>query len=604
MKSSNRRAVVGVAAASLLAGVSFAPVSVASAAEGRAEPVRLVVSLSAGVDAEATLPSLSRLGLASADAKGGSFARKLLAEVRAKSIEVPGNKASAVMAALRSDPAVASVRIDPVATASAVTPNDPLYTAGNQRELGQVNVPAAWDTTTGAKIRVAVVDTGVSSVGDLAGKVLPGRDFYNYDDDASDDGVFPHGTVVASLIAAAPNNGSGMAGVCAQCEILPVKVLGSGGSGHYTDIAEGVIYAAKQNAKIINLSLGGPASDPVLKDAIAYANGKGALVVAAAGNEGNTVKQYPAAYADVLAVGGTNTRTGTNSRVSFSSYGSSWVDVAAPAITAGMYNDATYCYDTTSSPASCRKDGNYKVQGTSFSAPLVSGIAALVASKNPKYAGWSLGNAITQSAKPIGSWVKYGLVDAKAALAKGNDTTAPTFTSFSPAANAKVHGTVAVSTTGLKDAWSGIRNVDLYVDGKWHSWDYTSPFQPKLNTAKRNGAIKIQVRYTDKAGNIRWSAVRTVIADNKVPTVTVTKAPANKAKVKGTVTVKGKASDANGIAKVQLMVNGKVVATTTKASYSLSFKVAKQKKTMKVRVRAYDKAGNVKYTATRTYKRA
>ena len=94
-----------------------------------------------------------------------------------------------------------------------------------------------------------------------------------------------------------------------------------------------------------------------------------------------------------------------------------------------------------------------------------------------------------------------------------------------------------------------------------------------------------------------------MVADNTKPKLSITKAPKNKAKVKGTVTIKAKASDKYKVAKVQLLVNGKVVATDTKAAYSLSFKVAKQKKTMKVVVRAYDKAGNMTKLATRTYYR-
>jgi hypothetical protein len=174
----------------------------------------------------------------------------------------------------------------------------------------------------------------------------------------------------------------------------------------------------------------------------------------------------------------------------------------------------------------------------------------------------------------------------------------------SPKQSTKVHGTVTVTPTGLSDDRSGIRSVDLYLDGKFHSWDYVAPFAPKLNTAGRNGAIKVQLKVTDKAGNVRWSGTRTLLADNIKPTVSITKAPKNKAKVSGTVKVYAKASDKNGISKVQLLVNGKVVATDTTAGYKLTFKVASQKKTMKVRVRAYDKAGNVAYVTTRTYYRA
>ncbi|MDI6098477.1 S8 family serine peptidase [Actinoplanes sp. NEAU-A12] len=602
MKSTHRRIVVGlVAVTALAAGASLAPVAGASVTgAARALPVRFLVGLRGGVETDVTLPSLSRFGLAHAEGRGDSTARRLLGEVRARSIEVPGSRAAAVKAALQLDPNVAYVQEDPQVKKLDVTPSDPYFTAGRQPELGQITVPKAWESTTGSSVKVAVVDTGVNGVGDLAGRVLPGYDFYNGDGDADDDDG--HGTIVASLVAATPNNGTGIAGVCGECQILPVKVLDSSGLGYHSDIARGIIYAAQQGSKIINLSLGSPASSAVLQDAVAYANGRGALVVAAAGNDGRDVRGYPAAYADVLAVGATDTRTGGTARADFSNFGN-WVDVAAPGITAGMKRDGTYCWDDRSSCWIARYN-EYEIQGTSFSAPLVSGVAALVASKNPGYSGWSLGNAITGTARPNGGWNQYGVVDAAAAINRGTDTTPPSATGTSPAQNAKVRGTVPVIALGLRDDSSGILAVDLFVDGKLHTWDYTAPFVPNLRTAGRNGRIKMQVRIRDKAGNVTWLPARTVIADNVLPTASVTKAPKNKARVKGTVKVHVKAADKSGISKVQLLVNGKVVATDTKAGYVLSYKVSRQKKTMKVRIRAYDKAGNVRYTTIRTYYRA
>jgi subtilisin family serine protease len=608
MNSTRRRVIIGFAAATALtAGVIIAPAAGASVTgSARALPVRLLVGLRAGVATDITLPSLQRLGLPTAD--GDSTARRLLGEIGAKAVEVPSARAAAVTAALKADPNVAYVEVDPQVQKSDVTPNDPWITQNRQPELAQLNVPAAWDTTTGSAVTVAVVDTGVNAVGDLAGKVLSGYDFHNNDGYPSDDEG--HGTMVSSLIAATPNNAKGMAGVCAQCKILPVKVLNSAGLGYHSNIAKGIIYAAQKGAKIINLSLGGYDSSAVLQDAVAYANGKGALVVAAAGNENTSRKSYPAAYADVLAVGATDTRSGGRARADFSNYGS-WVDVAAPGITAAMQSNGNYCWDDRSScwftwvdPETGDVYDDYEVQGTSFSAPLVSGVAALVASAHPNYSGGGLRYAITNSGLRDNTWTQFGSVDAVRAINTGSDTKAPTATGFWPSANAKVRGNVTMSLYGLTDDWSGVRNVNLYVDGKWHSWDYVAPFAPVLKTGTRNGAIKVQLLVYDKAGNHLWLPARWYTADNLAPTVSITKAPANKAKVKGTVKVYAKAADKSGISKVELIVNGKVVATDRTAGYVLSFKVASQKKTMKVRIRAYDMAGNVRYTTIRTYYRA
>ncbi|WP_221325584.1 S8 family serine peptidase [Actinoplanes sp. L3-i22] len=578
----------------------------APAATADALPVRIVVGLKPGNDARASVPTLSRLGLSNAEAAGRKHG-DLLALIGAKTLSVPSGKVNTTLAALRSDPSVAYAEIDGQSRVSAVTPNDPGY--ASQPELSQINVPEAWATSTGSDVVVAVVDSGVSPVGDLAGKVLDtGYDFFSYDNDPTDEGQFPHGTVVSSLIAATTDNGAGMAGVCWQCKILPVRVMGPEGWGYNSDIAQGVIYAAQHGAKIINLSLGGGYSAD-LAAAVAYATYSGVLVVAAAGNENTSVASYPAALPDVIAVGGTNTRSkvSNHERVYFSNWSKTWVDVAAPAITAGMLNDGTFCYDGTSDPKCLEADypdDPYMVQGTSFSSPLVAGVAALVSSVHPDYNGWSLGNAIVKSTVPgTNSWTQYGLVDAAKALTIGKDTTAPTLTGITPAQYAPVKGTIKVTPTGLKDA-SGIGLVELYVNNVFKSRSYASPYAPGLNTTAYNGRINVRLKVTDKAGNVTMSGNRVLIVDNVKPKLTVTTWPANKAKIKGTVTIKAKATDVGtGVSKVQLLVNGKVVATDTKSAYALAFSVAKQSKTMKVQVRVYDKAGNYVVSSTRTYYR-
>lgn len=124
-------------------------------------------------------------------------------------------------------------------------------------------------------------------------------------------------------------------------------------------------------------------------------------------------------------------------------------------------------------------------------------------------------------------------------------------------------------------------------DGKYLGAGYSK----KVATGKSSGTGKLVWKLTDKLGNPR-SYTRIVIADNRAPSLSITKAPGNKAKVKGTVKVTVKASDASGIARVELLVNGKVAATDKTAGYVLRVNTTRLK-TMKVRVRAYDKLGNV-----------
>ncbi|BBH65518.1 hypothetical protein ACTI_22030 [Actinoplanes sp. OR16] len=177
------------------------------------------------------------------------------------------------------------------------------------------------------------------------------------------------------------------------------------------------------------------------------------------------------------------------------------------------------------------------------------------------------------------------------------DNDGPTAT-VNPAAGTRKKGTFTTSVTGVKDA-SGVAKAELWANGKYLG----AGFSKKVATGKLNGNVKLVWKLTDKLGNAR-TYTRTVIADNKGPSVSITKAPKNKAKVKGTVKVYVKASDSAGVARVELLVNGKVVAKDVKAGYVLSVNTKKQKKTMKVRVRAYDKLGNVTYTSTRTWYRS
>src|SRR5205823_15048136 len=192
---------------------------------------------------------------------------------------------------------------------------------------------------------------------DLVGRVLPGYDFVDDSSDTSD--RLGHGTFVAGVAAADTNNGIGIAGVAWNASILPVKVLDRSGGGTDAQIAAGITWAADNGASVINLSLGGPESSEVLRNAIEYALSKNVVVVAAAGNEASTIPQYPAAYPGVVAVSATDW---AGDLTYFSSFGP-WVTLAAPG------------FEITGTD----RDGAYETDsGTSFAAPMVAAVAALV----------------------------------------------------------------------------------------------------------------------------------------------------------------------------------------------------------------------------------
>ena len=309
------------------------------------------------------------------------------------------------------------------ALGAAVTPTDPLFAADAWR-FTRTQLPAAWAAGTGGLVTIAVVDTGVSPVGDLAGAtVLPGYNAMTGTADVADDNG--HGTAVASVIAGEADNGLGSAGVCWGCRILPVKVLGADGSGSTATVAAGVDWAVDHGAQVVNLSLGGTESDPMLADAVAYAESKNVVVVAAAGNNDTTAPEYPADYPGVVSVAASD--QGDN-RASYSDFGS-WVQLAAPGCAVAQNVDTTFAIWC----------------GTSIAAPIVSGIAGLALSDAPSAGASQVESALYAKADAVpGGYVAHGRVDALGALqALG---VAPAATQAAKVAKAKhtvVHGRVA-----------------------------------------------------------------------------------------------------------------------------------------------------------------
>ena len=370
----------------------------------------------------------------------GAALQDVIAPLSIMSLSVaPGLEAETV-AALRRRPEVAFAELDYLATAAEV-PNDSEW--GNQWSLAQVGLPEAWNVTTGSPgIIIAVVDSGLYlGHPDLAGKVWANSGEISgnqIDDDANgkvDDvhgwhfyqqwtpgGYIPagnanvtddfgHGTHVAGITAAATNNGIGIAGISWGARVMPVKVLDQYGNGWYSDIADGIVYAADNGAEIINLSLGGAAISQTLCEAAAYAHQKGALLVAAAGNAGAAV-YYPAACEGVLAVAATDQ---ADQWASFSNYGPE-VDLAAPGV------------DIYSTWRRLDGYGYFAKSGTSMAAPHVSGVAALVWSRWPEWDNVAVSSQITETAVDVDArgWDPYtgwGRLDAAAALAPGGDPT-------------------------------------------------------------------------------------------------------------------------------------------------------------------------------------
>jgi flagellar hook assembly protein FlgD len=306
-------------------------------------------------------------------------------------------------------------------------PADPKF--GEQRNyLAAIGLPATWDRGAigSPAVRIAIVDSGVDvRHPDLAGKVVGTHNAVTGGTDVHD--VVGHGTGTASVAAAATGNGVGIAGAGRNSSLLAVKVADVTGRIFTDDLAAGIVWAVDHGANVVNLSLGGPTSDRLEKAAVAYAEAHNVLVVAAAGNEGSSAKQFPAALPGVLAVGATSSNGAV--RAPFSSYGS-WVDLAAPG----------------RSIVVATPGGGYEVaDGTSYSAPLVSGSAALLAAYRPGRTAAELQQALIGGTDTARIGFTHGLLHVDRALAFLPPGTAPAISA--PADGAVVSGAITVTAS-------------------------------------------------------------------------------------------------------------------------------------------------------------
>lgn len=295
-----------------------------------------------------------------------------------------------------------------------------------------ISLRDAWNITQGdSQVVVGVVDTGIDiNHPDLKDRIwinpdvkadenkypndINGWDFYNNDNNVFDsaDGD-DHGTHVAGIIAASLNN-IGVAGVAPKVKIMPLKFMGPNGGTTY-DAVRAIQYAESKGVKILNLSFGGTDYDPALKDAI---DKSGCLVVAAAGNESlnnDVTPSYPASYKlnNIISVAAVDNK---GNLASFSNYGPSTVDIAAPGV------DILSTVPKSSNIRSYSQAYAY-YSGTSMAAPFVTGIAALLYSygvRDPLI----IKQDIIQSSKAIsslkGQIATGGMVDAYRALMAAN----------------------------------------------------------------------------------------------------------------------------------------------------------------------------------------
>lgn len=308
-----------------------------------------------------------------------------------------------------------------------LVPNDPRFAVYQTTYISNyLQMPAAWDVTLGRpEIIVAILDTGVNlNHEDLAASIwtnpleisnngldddhngfvddIHGWNFAQNSNAVADD--YGHGTHVAGIAAAGTNNGVGIAGMAGGARIMPVKVFPPPPNviGTYADLIMGIIYATDNGAHVINMSLGATSYSRGEEAAVNYAWAHGAVVVAAAGNQGSNIYHYPAAHLNVIAVAATN---GLDQRASFSNWGD-FVDVAAPGDWVYSTLNNSYGY----------------MSGTSMASPHVAGLAALILARNSQLTNAQVRQIIEENADDRGDvgWDPYfghGRINGRRALA-------------------------------------------------------------------------------------------------------------------------------------------------------------------------------------------
>jgi thermitase len=296
-------------------------------------------------------------------------------------VEVPEETSGAAMESLRASGLFEYVERDALAHTAGDEPNDPSYRA--EWHLPRIGSGQAWMLSTGAATApVAVIDSGIFAAHpDLKGRLIQGWNFLNASPDTGD--TMGHGTAVVGTIAAATNNGIGIASVNWLSPVMPLVVVDSEDNAAYSDIAAAIEFAAARGIRVVNISLGGRSESQTLQKAVDYAWNRGTVIFAAAMNNSSADPYYPAACQHVVAVSATDAY---DHLAAFSNFGN-WIAISAPG----------------TSILSTADGGGYAWwNGTSFASPLVAGVAALCLAVNPELSAGELVALLERTADDLG----------------------------------------------------------------------------------------------------------------------------------------------------------------------------------------------------------
>ncbi len=491
-----------------------------------------------------------------------------------------GVREDAFAAQLRRQPGVVAAEPDVLFRIQA-KPNDAAYP--QQWHLPMVGSEEAWDLSKGSSaVLVAVLDTGVDgNHPDLAGKLEPGWNVLNEGAAPIDDNG--HGTAVAGVVAAATNNGIGVASLGWGCRILPIKVADASGWASTSSIYMGLIWAADQGARVANVSFR-VSENTFASFGMQYFASKGGVVTVSAGNQGDTSGSPDNPYC--LTVGATD----SSDRVASWSTRGSIVDLTAP-------GDRIL---------STNRGGGYGAwSGTSFSAPLVAAAVALAYSAKTDLTPEAAMSAVKNAARDLGpaGWdatYGQGRLDAAAALqvvvgGSPKDETPPQVEFVAPTSGSTVQGAaVAVVIRATDDRQ--VRRIGWLLDGASMGLvEGTDRVEATWNTLDSiDGVHTLEAVAEDSSGNQARTVIQVVVAngDRKPPTV-VLSSPADGAEFGDRLALRGYASDESGIARIEVYVNGSLKGYRLRDTFSMDlYSKYWRAGWYTVRLKAYDGAGN------------
>ena len=391
----HRRLATLLAVVSLM--VSLLPLTRASATEaGPVDTVSLLVKL---------VPGLSDADAAAVIARHGGIRTRTVAPLRLHVVEVATTDAERVVASYLADTGFVERADQDRVRRIEAAPSDPAY--GDQWALAKIGWDAARDAVTPAgSATIAVLDTGVDGANpDFAGRLVGG--YSAFAGGSATDDPHGHGTWMASIAAAATDNAHGIAGVAyAGARVMPVQVVGADGTGQDSDIIAGLVHAADAGADVVLMAFSNTGFSQDLQDAVEYAWAKGAVLVAAVGNDGGSTVTYPAGDAKVVGVSATDD---TDALWAGSNHGQA-AFLAAPGV--GVLADAV-------------GGGTRSVTGTSASAAIVAGAAAVLRANDPAASNATVVGRLARTADAAGTRDQTGNGRVNLARAVADASTDP-----------------------------------------------------------------------------------------------------------------------------------------------------------------------------------